>query len=285
MIPFALFAFAFGTCMGSFLNVVILRLPADESLWRRNSHCMACQTPIPPYLNIPIVSYLMLRGRCRACGVRFSSQYFLVELLTGLLFAATFWLRFGDVVQVMMTGSYPPWHVLKPALLPWIADVTLMSTLIAMTWIDARYLIIPLELTVAGTIIGFAVTVAFPAFRQEPSWLYAAGAAGIALLPGAGLLLVIRWLGTWYFKREAMGLGDVHLMVMLAMYMNWSSMLLVLLLSSVIGSVGGISMRLLQRRGVWHAEIPFGPYIAAGAVTAYFWGDRILLWYRSLYGF
>jgi leader peptidase (prepilin peptidase)/N-methyltransferase len=245
---------------------------------------MACQAAIAPHHNIPLVSYVALRGRCRACGARFSSQYFIIELLTGLVFAATFWLRFDTVVQVMATGMFPSWHILKPALLPWIADVTLMSTLIAMTLIDARHFIIPLELSVTGTIVGFIITLAYPEFRHETTWLYAMGAAGMALLPGACMLLVIRWAGSWYFKREAMGMGDVHLMVMLAMYMNWPLMLVVLMLSSVLGSVGGISLRLLQRRGVWQTEIPFGPYIAAGAVLAYFWGERIIAWYRGMCG-
>ena len=112
---FGLFAFALGGCVGSFLNVVILRLPEDESLWRRGSHCMSCGRPIPPWCNIPIISYIVLRGRCRACSARFSPQYMIVELLTALFFLVTFLYRFDAVVPVLMRGSVPSWDMLGPA--------------------------------------------------------------------------------------------------------------------------------------------------------------------------
>jgi len=284
MILFALFAFLFGACMGSFLNVVILRMPKEESLWRRGSHCASCGTPIAPYDNIPLVSYLVLRGKCRSCGARFSAQYFIVELLTALVFAATFWHRFGGVVPVLMLGQYPAWAVLKPALLPWVADITLMSCLIGLTWIDARHFVIPLEITVTGTLIGFAVTAWYPAFRYEETSWFAIGAAGMAMILGAGLLAVVRWLGSLYYKREALGLGDIHLMVMLAMFLNWPEILLVIVLSSVLGSIGGITMRIIHRQGTWRFEIPYGPYIAAAGALVYFWGHRVIEWYKGLCG-
>ena len=95
-------------------------------------------------------------------------------------------------------------------------------------------------------------------------------------------MMVIRWAGSWYFKREALGLGDVHLMVMLAMFMNWPQVLLTLVLSSMLGSVGGIATRIIQRRGTWRFEVPYGPYIAAAAVAAYFFGQPFIAWYTSL---
>ncbi len=283
MILFLPFAFFFGACVGSFLNVLIIRLPLDESIWRRSSHCTSCQKPIPPYDNIPIISYLLLRGRCRTCGTRFSSQYFWVELLTGLFFAATFYFRFAEVVPLLMKGTWPSWHVARAAILPWLADISLLSLLLAMTWIDARHLIIPLEITVPGFIIGFLLLMAYPELRGVDGRLPALAEAGKAVVLGGGLLWLVRWLGSVIFKREAMGMGDVHLMIMLGMFLNWLEVLLVIFLSALIGSAGGITAKFIQRRTHWRFEVPYGPYIAAAAVIAYFWGPRIIHWYLSFY--
>jgi len=289
MILFVVFAFVLGACIGSFLNVLIIRLPKDESIWRRMSHCTACDTPIAPYDNIPIVSYLMLRGRCRACGTRFSMQYFWVELITGVLVAASFYYRFDHVVDVLMRGAVPTWEQLRSAVFPWLADVSLLSLLLAMTWIDARHFIIPLEITVSGTVIGLALTLIYPPLRQqtpvfgfygEPSTAIGAlTQAGAAIGIGGGLFIIVRWVASLYFKREALGLGDVHLMIMLGAYLNWPEQLLTVFLSALVGSVGGVTAKYLQRRTHWRFEIPYGPYIAAGAVIAWFWGARLVDWY------
>lgn len=276
------FAFVLGACIGSFLNVVIVRLPREESLWRRGSHCMACGAPVAAYDNLPIVSYLVLRGRCRACGARFSARYAVVELLTALLFAATFYYRFGAVFPYLDAGTYPPWHVTRAAVVPWLSDCVLFSTLLAMTAIDAVYLIIPMEITATGFLAGFALSLAYPAMREAATLLQTMAACGIALSVGGGLFMLVRWLGALWFKREALGLGDVHLMLMLAMFMNWPQMLLTIFLSALLGSVGGIAMKLAQRRVHWRFEIPYGPYIAAAALVAYFWGGTLTRWYLHL---
>lgn len=273
------FAFAFGACIGSFLNVVIVRLPRDESLWRRGSHCMTCATPIRFYDNLPIISFLLLRGRCRACGARFSPCYAVVELLTALFFAATFYHRFGAVMACLNVGDYPAWAVTRAAVVPWLSDCVLFSTLLAMTAIDAVYLIIPMELTATGFLAGFALSLAYPPMRDATTLLETMAACGIALAVGGGLFMLVRWAGAWWFKREALGLGDVHLIVMLAMFLNWPQILLTIFLSALLGSVGGITVKLLQRRAHWRFEIPYGPYIAAGALGAYFWGAALVRWY------
>jgi leader peptidase (prepilin peptidase)/N-methyltransferase len=278
------FAFVLGACIGSFLNVVIVRLPREESLYRRRSHCMACAAPIAAYDNLPIISYLLLRGRCRACGARFSARYAVVELLTALFFAVTFYYRFGDVVACLDGGAYPPWHVTRAAVVPWLSDCVLGSTLLAMTAIDAVYLIIPMEITATGFLAGFALSMAYPAMRDAATLVQTMAACGIALSVGGGLLMLVRWLGALWFKREALGLGDVHLMLMLAMFMNWPQMLLTIFLSALLGSVGGIVMKLAQRRVHWRFEIPYGPYIAAAALVAYFWGGALMRGYLHLCG-
>jgi leader peptidase (prepilin peptidase)/N-methyltransferase len=291
MLFFTVIAFVLGACIGSFLNVLIIRLPKDESIWRRMSHCTVCNASIPPYDNIPVLSYLLLRGRCRACKTRFSAQYFWVELIAGVLVAATFYYRFEYVAEVYLKGFTPAWSAVRAALFPWLADVSLLSLLLAMTWIDARHFIIPLEITVSGTVIGLALTIIYPPLRQqtpvfglpgEPiSVLGALTQAGAAIGIGGGLFIIVRWLAGLYFKREALGLGDVHLMIMLGAYLNWPEQLLTVFLSAVIGSIGGISAKFLMRRTHWRFEIPYGPYIAVGAVIAWFWGARLVDLYLS----
>jgi leader peptidase (prepilin peptidase)/N-methyltransferase len=289
MILCTTFAFVFGACLGSFLNVLIVRLPKDESIWRRMSHCTVCNASIPPYDNIPVFSYLILRGRCRSCGARFSMQYFWVELITGAMVAATFYYRFQHVLPVYLQGYTLTWHQVQSALYPWLADVSLLSLLLAMTWIDARHFIIPLEITVSGTLIGLTLTLLYPPLRQQTpvfalygqpmTTLAALTQAGAAIGIGGGLFIIVRWVAGVYFKREALGLGDVHLMIMLGAYLNWPEQLLTVFLSALVGSVGGITAKYLLRRTHWRFEIPYGPYIAIGAVIAWFWGARLIDWY------
>jgi len=294
MIIFLPFAFFLGACFGSFLNVIILRIPEEKSIWRRSSHCFSCNAPIPFYNNIPILSYCLLRGRCSRCGARFSPQYLIVELLTALLFAATFYYRFHAIVPALMDGVIPDWSLVQSALVPWLMDCTLLCCLIAMTWIDAVHFIIPLEITVTGFLVGFILCMWYPELKLVPAGLtapaslmmkywYTLGQIGMALVAGGGLLLLVRWLGSLYFKREAMGLGDVHLMFMLAMFMNWNLILLTIFISAFVGSIGGITAKLIMRKSHWRFEIPYGPYLALGAVISYFWGARLISWYIAFF--
>ena len=281
MILLLLFALLFGACVGSFLNVVILRLPADESLWRRASHCMACNAPVRVYDNIPVLSYLILRGRCRACGARFSPQYLIVEAVTAIVFAATFWHRCAPLATSFDTGVMPSWQALWACAAPWLADISLFSILLAMTVIDARHYIIPLELSVSGFLTGACLSLLYPQLRGVDTVWLAFSEMGKALIAGAGLMLTVRTLGGWWFKREALGMGDVHLMAMLAMYMNWPSVLLVIFFSALLGSIGGITAKIVQRRSHWRFEIPYGPYIAAGALVVHWFGTPLIEWYLS----
>lgn len=279
-----LFALLLGACVGSFLNVVILRLPLDESLWRRASHCMTCNASIKIYDNIPVLSYVILRGRCRACGVRFSPQYPIVEALTALIFAATFYHRWAPLAASFDAGTLPSWHALWLCAAPWLADISLCSILLAITVIDARHFIIPLELTVTGFLIGAALSLLHPPLRGVDTVWLAFNEMGKALVAGAGLLLVVRVVGGWWFKREALGMGDVHLMAMLAMFLNWPAILLVIFLSAVLGSIGGVIAKILQRQADWRFEIPYGPYLAAGALVAHWFGTSLIAWYLRLTG-
>ncbi|NLF38284.1 prepilin peptidase [bacterium] len=282
ILVFCFCALLFGACVGSFLNVVIIRIPKEESLWRRMSHCVSCDTPIAAYDNIPILSYVILRGKCRHCGARFSAQYAIVELITALFFAVTCYFRLEGLVGHLVAGDVVTNDMVLQAVIPWLGDVSLLSLLLAMTWIDAEHFIIPLHITATGFIIGLALLLVWPPFRGVDTRFLAVAEAGKSLLAGAALLAVVRMVAGWVFKREALGLGDVHLMVMLAMFINWRETLLTIFLSAVLGSIGGIAAKFAQRRKHWRFEIPYGPYIAAAAVIAYFWGPRIIEWYWEL---
>jgi len=284
MLIFLPFAFWFGACVGSFLNVLIIRLPAEESIWRKNSHCTTCNNPIEFYDNIPILSYLLLGGKCRKCGAEFSSQYFWVELLTAICFAITFYFRCDIFVSSFMKGDYPSWEIVRLTIIPWLADISLISVLIAITWIDAIHMIIPLELSISGFILGLVLTtILCPELRNVSTIPAAMIQAGEAVAIGGGLLWTVRWAGTKVFKREAMGMGDVHLIIMLAMFLNWPAILLTIFLSAFAGSIGGTIAKLIQKKTNWRFEIPYGPYIAAGAIVAYFAGPGIIAWYLSFY--
>jgi leader peptidase (prepilin peptidase)/N-methyltransferase len=261
--------------------VLIARLPKGESLWRRGSHCVTCGAAIAPYDNLPVASFLLLRGRCRVCGGRFSARYMYVEAVTALVFAASCAWHFGPVCAHMARGVYPSWAMLRQALWPWLSDCTLFSALLSLTLIDAAHFIIPLEITATGFLAGFAYTVLYPEGRGAAGTLEAMASAGIAMVAGGGLFMLVRVVGAWWFKREALGLGDVHLMLMLALYLNWPEILLVIMVSALFGSVGGILTKHIQRRAQWRFEIPYGPYIAAAALFVRLWGGSIIAWYQQ----
>lgn len=281
MVVFLVFAFLFGACVGSFLNVVILRLPKDESLWRRSSHCFSCGKPIRWYNNIPCVSYLVLRGKCAECGAPFSVQYFVIELLTGLVFTALCYFRFWGEVPFWPT-DYIAYGPLLPYFLAYLRDVLLFCSLLAITVIDAREMIIPYEITLTTFILGLALVFAQPLLYGVPDRLTLLVELFLAALLGGGLLWLVRIAGGWIFKREALGLGDVHLMFMLAPFLNWPRILLTIFLASIIGCFGGLATKALAKEK--KVEIPFGPYLAAAALIAYFCGNALVKWYLGLLG-
>ncbi|MBI3323179.1 MAG: prepilin peptidase [Candidatus Omnitrophica bacterium] len=254
--------FVFGLMVGSFLNVCIWRIPAEEQVMRGRSHCRKCGKTIPWHDNIPLVSFLALGGKCRHCKARISWSYPVVELATGLLFAAI-------VARFQFS-----WAALVYA--------ALGATLIVLTVIDLKEMILPDEITVPGIPIGIALSFLVPCLHLADSRLrgLAIGLAGAAA--GAGVLLAIRSIGTWLFKKEAMGLGDVKLMAMVgALIGPWKVLLVDFILAPVLGSIVGIAVLLRQRKAL--IPIPYGPFLALGTVAAIFWGNGIIAWYRDLF--
>ncbi len=253
---FSFLAFIFGAIDGSFLNVCICPMPKDESIVSPPSHCPYCDYQIRWYDNIPLVSYLLLRGKCRGCGSRISLQYPLVELLNGLLTLALF-LRFGPT-------------------LTFIALFLFCSSLVVITFIDIEHQIIPDEISLPGIVIG----VVFSFFLPWQTWLNSL----LGILLGGGSLLLVAYGYQWLTGKEGMGGGDIKLLAMMGAFLGWKSIPFIIFASSLVGSVVGVTMMLIQKKDSKLA-IPFGPYLAFGAVLYIFYGRQIIQWYFGFSGF
>lgn len=253
---FSFVAFVFGAVVGSFLNVCICRMPRDESVVSPPSHCPKCAYRIRWYDNIPLFSYLFLRGKCRGCGTHISLQYPLVELLNGLLTLALF-LRFGPT-------------------LPFLVLFLFCSALVVITFIDLEHQIIPDEISLSGIVLGFV----FSFFLQGHSWLNSL----LGILLGGGSLLLVAYSYQWLTGKEGMGGGDIKLLAMMGAFLGWKSVLFIVFASSLIGSVVGITMMLVQKKDSKLA-IPFGPYLAFAAVMYIFYGSQLIDWYLAMGSF
>ena len=244
------FAFLFGSLVGSFLNVCIHRLPKEESVVAPRSHCPACQTPIRAVDNIPLLSFALLRGRCRSCGSPISWRYPLVEGLTAILFALTV-ARFGVTLQTAF-------------LLLFLAGLVLVS------FIDLDHQIIPNVVTVPGIPLG--ILAGF--LVREPSLVDRV----IGTLAGAGFLYLMLYYGGLLFGQEAMGEGDLNLIALVGAFLGWKGVVVTILVGCLVGSFVGLALMALQRLGR-RQHIPFGPFLSLGAMVALFWGERLIAWY------
>ncbi|OGU15056.1 MAG: peptidase A24 [Geobacteraceae bacterium GWC2_53_11] len=256
LIVYSLFALVFGMVVGSFLNVCICRMPNNESIVSPPSHCPHCSYQIRWYDNIPLLSYLILRGKCRGCGAHISLQYPLVELLNGVL-ALFLFLRFG----------------------PTLAFATLFllcSALVVITFIDIEHQIIPDEISLSGIVIGFVLSF----FLKGHTWLNSL----LGILLGGGSLLLVAYIYQRLTGKDGMGGGDIKLLAMMGAFLGWKAIPFIIFASSLIGSVVGISIMLLQKKDSKLA-IPFGPYLAFGAVLYIFYGKPLIHWYLNLSGF
>jgi len=252
-IYFSIVSFIFGAVVGSFLNVCICRMPKDESVVSPPSHCPLCDYRIRWYDNIPLLSYLLLRGTCRGCGAHISLQYPLVELLNGLLTLALF-IRFGPSLTFLCLFLF-------------------CSALVVITFIDLEHQIIPDEISLPGIVIGFLCSFILP----WQTWLNSL--LGIVL--GGGSLLLVAYAYQWLTGKEGMGGGDIKLLAMMGAFLGWKSVLFIIFASSLIGSAVGITMMLVQKKDSKLA-IPFGPYLAFAAVLYIFYGRQLIHWYLNL---
>jgi len=249
-----------GACLGSFLNVCIVRIPNEESIVWPPSHCRSCDHPIAWWENIPVLSYIILRGHCRHCGHLISPKYLIVELITIGLSLATWW-RFHDVR-----------HYLAFFFL-------LVAPLIVISFIDLKHRIIPDVISLPGIIAGFGANALF-ASRGAYSHVLLDSALGV--LMGAGFLYLVATAYEKLKKTEGLGGGDVKLAAMLGAFFGWRASIFVLLVSSVIGSFVGVILIIVMKKNVKYA-IPFGPFLSLGGLVYLFFGQRLINWYLGFF--
>lgn len=246
--------FIFGAVWGSFANVVIYRLPKDESVVKPGSHCYSCKTPIKWYDNIPILSWFILRGRCRACGARFSFRYPLVELIMAGLFTLSYhYVGFS-------------WSLLE--------YLIFIFGLVVCTFIDFDHMILPDEFTLSGIVLGL-VGAALNPQREFLDALF-------GVLMGGGFLWGMAYVYYLLTKQEGMGGGDIKLLAWIGALLGWKAIPFVILAAAIIGSVVGLIAARNQKAGL-KTVIPFGPYLALGALMYLFGGETIALWYLDLF--
>jgi leader peptidase (prepilin peptidase) / N-methyltransferase len=241
--------FFLGLCVGSFLNVVIARVPEGRSIVSPGSACPRCSTPIAWYDNVPLLSFALLRARCRKCGESISWRYPVVELVTGLLFVLALAER-GLTLDLI------------PALL-------LVSGLVAITGIDLDHQLIPDVISIPGIVVGLAVS----ALTGRPGWLDSL--IGVVIGGGIFLLIIVA-------SRGGMGGGDMKLGAMLGAFLGWKLALVAILIAILAGGVFAIAVLLLRRKGR-KDPVPFGPFLALGGAVSLFWGESLLAWYLGTF--
>ncbi len=253
-----LFAFLIGATLGSFLNVCIYRLPAEKSVVAPPSCCGACGQRIRWFDNIPVLSFLLLRGRCRACGAPISIQYPIIELACGLIWTAAV-LRFGVA-----------WPALHSALL--------LTLLLGIAMTDAREMVIPDQFTLLGAAAGLLLAFA-------PGSIGILDAALGAVFAFA-LLWAVKWIAERILKKPALGIGDIHMMAMVGAFLGPAGALLTLMLGSVLGLALGVPIQWVRGRlSPLATYLPLGVFLAMGAAVSHVWGDALIDWYmRSILG-
>ncbi len=250
----AVYVTVLGLIVGSYLNVVVHRLPRGVStVWPR-SRCTSCGAAIRAFDNLPVVSYLLLRGRCRSCGAGISWRYPAIETLTGLLFLACL-LRFGLGVETL-------------------AAVVFCCLMIVLAAIDVEHMLLPDRLTLPGLALGLLFQLFLP-------WAGGLLGGGLGALLGGGILLAIS--GAWYLLRreEGMGLGDVKMLAMVGAFLGWKGVIVTLFVSTLSGAVVGLAVARRSGAGL-KAKLPFGAFLALAALVALFFGARLVDAYLGL---
>jgi len=239
-----------GLIVGSFSNVCIYRIPRNESIIYPASHCPKCGSLIKPVDNIPLVSYILLKGRCRNCKSKIPIQYPVVEFLTAVMYLIVYFI-YGLSIQTLIY-------------------IILSSALIIIAFIDLNQQIIPDVISLPGIVIGFMLSFFVPYISFVNSFL--------GVVVGGGIILIIGLAGSLIFKKEAMGGGDVKLAAMIGAFLGWRYILLSLLLGFFLGALTGIILMItkIKKR---EDTVPFGPFIILGSFITLLWGGQIISWY------
>jgi leader peptidase (prepilin peptidase)/N-methyltransferase len=254
MAPLSLIIFIFGICIGSFLNVCIYRIPAGKSIITPASACPSCRTTLAFYCNIPIFSYLFLKGRCNYCGAAISARYPIVEGITGLVAVSVFF-KFGLGMQALF----------------WF---TFICTLIVISFIDIDHQIIPDVISLPGIAV-FATSFIFIPQMTVKHALF-------GVLLGGGSLTLVALVYYLLRRQEGMGGGDIKLLAMIGAAIGPKGVLFTIFMGSLAGSIVGFAIILMTRHSGMKLKIPFGPYLSIGAVLYVFYGETITSWYFNL---
>jgi len=246
--------FLTGACIGSFLNVCIYRIPLNRSIVYPGSACPNCKTPLPFYLNLPILSYILLRGKCRFCQKSISFRYPMVEAMTGFLALAL-------VAKFGMTLTFLFWFAFT-------------ATLLVISFIDIDLQIIPDTISLPGILIFGSSSLFVPEMRFIDTI--------IGILVGGGVLYLIALLYYLIRKEEGMGGGDIKLLAMIGGAVGFKGVAFTLFVGSLLGTMGGIITMVLTRFATIRLKIPFGPFLSAGAILYIFFGETIISWYFSI---
>lgn len=245
--------FIFGMCVGSFVNVCIYRLPLSKSIANPpRSMCPSCDSLIRFYDNIPVLSYLWLKGRCRHCNTPISIRYMLVEVITGIA-ALSILFTFGLTLESLVYFTF-------------------ISSLLVITFIDIDHKIIPNVITLPGIPIGLIASFALPALAFKNS--------ALGLLAGGGSLWVVAWTYNLITRKEGMGGGDIKLLAMIGTIVGWQGVIFTIFASSAVGTLVGMTIMLVKGKDMKYA-VPFGPFLSIGAITYIFFGQRIIDWYLN----
>ena len=247
------FTFIFGLCIGSFLNVCIYRIPASKSISYPRSSCTSCNELIPFYDNIPVLSYLFLRGKCRFCREPISLRYPVIELLTGLFALITF-LKYGLSLEALIYFVF-------------------IAALLVITFIDIDHQIIPDLISLPGIPIFFLASFVL----SQINWLDSL----IGILVGGGSLFLVAWIYSLITHKEGMGGGDIKLLAMIGAVIGWKGVLFTIFVASAVGTLAGILVMLKSRKGM-RLKIPFGPFLAIGGIAYIFLGPQLINWYFQL---
>lgn len=251
---FEILLFSFGLCIGSFLNVCIYRLPSSKSITNpRRSICPVCNNLIRFYDNIPVLSYIWLKRRCRHCNTIIPFQYPMVELLSGIM-AILLFMKFGYSFEGLIYFTF-------------------IASLFVITFIDLKHQIIPDVITLPGIPVFFLFSLAIPSISLKTSL--------IGILAGGGSLLIIAMGYNLLTKKEGMGGGDIKLLAMIGALIGWQGVLFTIFIASAMGTIIGLFLILKARKGMKFA-IPFGPFLSAGAILYIFYGTEIITWYMNL---
>jgi leader peptidase (prepilin peptidase)/N-methyltransferase len=251
-IELIIIVFVFGLCVGSFLNVCIYRIPESKSIVYPGSMCPRCGVGIRFYDNIPLLSYLVLKGRCRNCRTPISIRYPLIEMLSASLAAAVL-LKYGLTLEAAITYGF-------------------VAVLIVITFIDIDHRIIPDVISIPGIAAFFLAALLLPSV----TWLDSL----IGIVAGGGSLFLVAWLYHLITRKEGMGGGDIKLLAMIGAMIGWKGVLFTIFVSSATGTVVGLVVMLVKRQNMKLA-VPFGPFLAFGAVAYLFYGPQVIEWYLT----